>query len=47
MMEYIPDNYDLYEEEVWEQERTQRLYKRLAAEEAAESREEKNEYDFI
>lgn len=39
-MEYVPDNYDLFEEYTREQEQRHRLYKRLAAEEAAEEREE-------
>lgn len=39
-MEYIPDNYDLFEEYTREQEQRHRLYKRLAAAEEAEEREE-------
>ena len=40
MMEYVPDNYDLFEDYVQEQERRHRLYKRLADVEEAQEREE-------
>ena len=39
-MEYVADNYDLFEEYTREQERYHRLYKRLAAAEAEEREEE-------
>ena len=39
-MEYIPDNYDMFEEYTREQELRHRLYKRLAAVEETEEREE-------
>lgn len=42
-MEYIPDNYDLFEQYEAEQERLRRLYKRLAAEEEAADREERDD----
>ena len=42
-MEYIPDNYDLFEQHEAEQERIHRLNKRLAAAYDAEEREDKNE----
>ena len=39
-MEYIPDNYDMFEQHEAEQERIHRLNKRLAAEYEAAEREE-------
>ena len=42
MMEYISDNYDLFEQQVNEQDRLHRLYKRLAVEEEAAEREDKH-----
>lgn len=42
-MEYIPDNYDLFEQHEAEQERIHRLNKRLAVAYDAAEREDKNE----